>query len=85
MHYVSQKGRDHLEDVCVYGKIILEWTLGKQGGEVWTVFIRLRIGTSGGSCEHGNESSSFIKDTLRFLTCRVTIRSPRRILLHVVS
>jgi hypothetical protein len=25
----SQKGRDHLEDVDVDGKIILEWILGK--------------------------------------------------------
>jgi hypothetical protein len=23
------KGRDHLEDIGVYGKIILEWILGK--------------------------------------------------------
>jgi hypothetical protein len=30
------------------GKIILEWTLGKQGGNLWTVFIWLRIGISGG-------------------------------------
>jgi len=30
------KGRDHLEDLGVDGKIILEWILGKQGGKVWT-------------------------------------------------
>jgi hypothetical protein len=41
------KGRDHLEDLGVYGKIILEWILGKYGGEVWTGCIWLRIGTSG--------------------------------------
>jgi hypothetical protein len=27
---------------------ISEWILGKQGGKVWTGFIWLRIGTSGG-------------------------------------
>jgi hypothetical protein len=28
---------------------------------VWTGLIWLRIGTSGGSCEHGNETSGCIK------------------------
>jgi hypothetical protein len=28
---------------------------------VWTVSIWLRIGTSGGSCEHGDEPSGSIK------------------------
>jgi hypothetical protein len=28
------KGREHLEDLWVDGKILLEWILGKQGGEV---------------------------------------------------
>jgi hypothetical protein len=30
------------------GKIILDWVLGKLGGRVWTGFIWLRVGTSGG-------------------------------------
>jgi hypothetical protein len=30
------KGRDHLEDIGVDGKIIWEWILGKEGGRVWT-------------------------------------------------
>jgi hypothetical protein len=38
------KGKDHLEDVGIDGKIILEWVLGKQGR---TEFIWLRIGISG--------------------------------------
>jgi hypothetical protein len=33
------KGRDYMEDLGVYGKIILEWILGKQGGELWIIFI----------------------------------------------
>jgi len=34
---------------------ILDWILGKQIREAWTGCIRMRIGTSGGSCERGNE------------------------------
>jgi hypothetical protein len=41
------KGSDHLEDLGVDEKIILECILGKQGGRVWTGCIWLRIGTSG--------------------------------------
>jgi hypothetical protein len=35
-------GRDHLEDLSVDGKIVLESLFGKYGGKVWT------RGTSGG-------------------------------------
>jgi hypothetical protein len=42
------KGRVHAEDPGVEGKIILERILGKYIGELWTEFIWLRIGTSGG-------------------------------------
>jgi hypothetical protein len=28
------KGRDHWKDLCVDGRIILEWILGKQGGKM---------------------------------------------------
>jgi hypothetical protein len=43
------KGRYHMEDLGVNGKIILQvdWILGKDGGKVWTGSIWLRIGTSG--------------------------------------
>jgi hypothetical protein len=40
------KGRGYSEDVGVDKKIILEWILGKCGGEVWTGFIWLRVGIS---------------------------------------
>jgi hypothetical protein len=39
------KGRDHLEDLGIDGRI-LEWILGKQGGKVWNGFIWLRIGNN---------------------------------------
>jgi hypothetical protein len=35
--------RDHSEDLGVHRKIILKWTLDKEGGKMWTEFIWLRI------------------------------------------
>jgi len=32
-------GRGHAEELGVDGKKILEWILGKVGGEMWTGFI----------------------------------------------
>jgi hypothetical protein len=40
--------RDHSEVLGADGKITLEWILGKKGENMWTGFIWLRIGTSGG-------------------------------------
>jgi len=42
------KGRDHSEDLNVDGRILLERTLGKYGGKLWTGCIWLNTGTSGG-------------------------------------
>jgi hypothetical protein len=39
------EGRDHVEDLGIAGRIILEWILGNYGGKVWTGFIWHRIGT----------------------------------------
>jgi hypothetical protein len=44
----NQKGRDHFEVLCIDGRIILKWILGKWGEKVWTGFIWLRIGTNDG-------------------------------------
>jgi len=41
-------GGDHSEELGVGGRIMLEWILGKLSGKVWTEFIWLIIGTSGG-------------------------------------
>jgi hypothetical protein len=38
------KRRDHLQDLDVDRKVILDWILEKEVGEVWTGFMRLRIG-----------------------------------------
>jgi hypothetical protein len=45
--FENLNGKDYLEDLGVDGKI-LEWILGKRGGRVWSGFIWLWIGTSGG-------------------------------------
>jgi hypothetical protein len=45
---INLKGRDHAQDLDIDGKIIFEWILGKYGAKMWTGFIWLRIGTSGG-------------------------------------
>jgi hypothetical protein len=42
------KGRDYSEDPGVDIKIILDWIMEKECGNVWTGFSWLRIGTSGG-------------------------------------
>jgi hypothetical protein len=42
-------GKVHSEYLGVGGKIILEWILGKQYGNLWTGFIWLRKGISGGA------------------------------------
>jgi hypothetical protein len=42
------KGRDHVEDLDVDGRIILQCILGTYDGKVWTGFIWLRVGTGGG-------------------------------------
>jgi hypothetical protein len=46
---LNLKGKDHSEALYVDGKILilLEWILGKQGRELWSEYISLRIGISG--------------------------------------
>jgi hypothetical protein len=41
------KERDHLEDLDIDVKILLQYILRKQGGMVWIGFYWLRIGTIG--------------------------------------
>jgi hypothetical protein len=42
------KGKDNSEELDVEGTIMLEWILGIQGRNMWTEFIWLWVGTSGG-------------------------------------
>jgi hypothetical protein len=43
----DMRERYHLEDLGVYGRIILKWVLKMWAWEAWTGFIWLRIGTGG--------------------------------------
>jgi hypothetical protein len=43
-----QKETDHWEKIEADGKIILKWNFEEQNEVVWSGFIWLRIGTSGG-------------------------------------
>jgi hypothetical protein len=55
------KGRGHLEDLGVDGRIILEWILGKQDRKAWIGLIWFRIGPLAGSCEHSYVPSGSLK------------------------
>jgi hypothetical protein len=44
----NHEEKDHYEDTETGKIIILKWILEKQNGAVWTGFIYLRMGTSGG-------------------------------------
>jgi hypothetical protein len=54
------KGRDHLEELSVDGKIILEWILDRVRGCGLEVFGLGQAAVAGCS-EHGNEPSGSIK------------------------
>jgi hypothetical protein len=41
------KGRDHLEDLGIDVKMMIEFILWKYGGRMWTEFMWLRLETTG--------------------------------------
>jgi hypothetical protein len=57
----SLKGAEHSEEICVDGRIILKWILGKEVSRESIGLFWFRTGTGGGSCNHGNEPSDSIK------------------------
>jgi hypothetical protein len=48
-----------LRDLGVDGRIMLKGVLKKWVMKEWTGLNWLRLGSDGGSCEHGSELSSF--------------------------
>jgi hypothetical protein len=57
-------GKDHLEGLAINGRTILKWILKKQSVNIRTGSSSLTTGPVAGSCEHGNESLGFIKDSI---------------------
>jgi hypothetical protein len=53
---VKPTGLRPLGQLYMEGRIRQMWIFNKQDGRACTEFIWLRIGTSGGSCEHGTGS-----------------------------
>jgi hypothetical protein len=49
--------RDHLENPCLDGRIILKLIFRKWDVEAWTGLVWLRTGTLAGVCDCGNEPS----------------------------
>jgi hypothetical protein len=50
-----------LDDPDVDGRIILRWIFKKWDLGAWTGLIWLKIGTGGGACKCGDETSGSIK------------------------
>jgi len=44
----KRKSRNHLDVIGIEGRMAFRGVLAKCGGEAWTGFIWLRIGTGGG-------------------------------------
>jgi hypothetical protein len=42
------KGKDHVGDMCLDGRIILKWVLKKGNMSEWTGFSWIRVGINGG-------------------------------------
>jgi len=60
--------RDHLEDLCLDGRIILQWIFKRWNGEIWNGLIWFSIGrVGGGAFECNNDQAVSIK-CYNFLT-----------------
>jgi len=55
------KERNHLEGLGTDRSILFKQILKNQGQMTWDTLIWLRMWTSSGPCEHGNELSGYTK------------------------
>jgi hypothetical protein len=55
------EGKNQFEDPGIDGLIILRWIFRKWGVGAWTGLIGSEQGQVAGTCECGNEPSSYIK------------------------
>jgi hypothetical protein len=79
------KARHHWDDLGVGERITLRWTIERQVSMGRSGFGWLRIGSSGGICEHGNVPSGSTQKVGYSLTSCVTIYFSKNILHHGVS
>jgi hypothetical protein len=73
----KSRRKEHVEELGLGGRIILECILGKQGREVLSGCIWPRTGISGGSFEHGSENSGSSKGRKLMTSCVTTSFSSR--------
>jgi hypothetical protein len=59
---LNLKGRDHLGDLSIYGRIILKCVLKKEVVKVWSRSNWFKVDPVEGSCECHNKTLVFIED-----------------------
>jgi len=59
--FVWKTTKPSVKFIDLSGRIILKWVLKKFDGKQWIGFVYLKIRTSGGCCDFGNEIPLFIE------------------------
>ena len=82
--FVWKTSKPPVQVTDLSGRIILKWILKKCDGKQWIGFICLKIRSSGGCCEFGDEIPPFIK-CFKFFTSRAAVSFSGNVLFRVVS
>ena len=82
--FVWKTSKPPVQVTYLSGRIILKWILKKCDGKQWIGFICLKIRSSGGCCEFGDEIPPFIK-CFKFFTSRAAVSFSGNVLFRVVS